>query len=319
LATDNHMKIVVILIGLGIGLAITIPILASGLDRTFSLQTQCFPIPDLMHNAYAWSYFFNSTNHMWYNHTTTSASPFVRFDGFRDDTTLQNITQYRFFGGGHTNVGVWEGEILDSTAWNITKIQLLLKASSTLNSTLSIRVGVFNNITGSVIQTFGVINPNTDLILDNNVHLYNFTDNYYTTSGANKTVGFKIEGTDIDAGNGIRSYATFYYKSNNIVYPPYPEPTSTMSLTQNDPESGQSVDNTYDLSVIITNAGTSTDTFVLIPWDSGSTLLQGSGSNGDNARLQCFTSMGLLATGMIVAFIVILLAVIYTVKSKGGL
>lgn len=282
----------------------------------------CFPIPNpnfILPNAYAdsWSYYFNSTNNRWYNHTSgSSVSNITYFDGFRGDYNRDFMTSMRSFDSFHTTNGVLQAELLDNRPYNITTIQMILEAGDTLNTTKTIQVGVFDS-DGNVVSLFDTILPNSDLILDNSIHLYNFTGNYLTTGVLGRYIGFKVSTSGTFESGYFRSWATFYYKFNGLVYPPAPRPTGSMSMQ--DYQGGWTPNTDYDFSIIFNNyTSTSTDSYVLIPYPP---LIDGKypdGSTPTNSNTesgqQCADSFQLIWIVAIVSIVAIMIMYIRVIK-----
>lgn len=284
----------------------------------------CFPIPNpsfILPYAYAdsWSYYFNSTDNRWYNHTqSSSVSNITYFDGFRGDYALNDMTQMRIFDSAHNSDGILQAELLDNRPYNITVMQILLKASATLDTDKTIQVGVFDS-SGNVVSLFDTILPNTELILDNQVHLYNFTGNYLTTGVLGKYIGFKVSVAGTFTAGNIRSWGTFYYKSNGFVYPPVPRPTGSMSMQEY--EGGWNSNTDYDFAVIFNNyTSTSSNTYVLIPYPS---LVNGrypDGSTPTNSNVlstqQCADSFVLIWLIATIAIVTVMVMYVKTIKEN---
>ena len=310
-------------VALGISIAILVSVVGSSLSHLPEINNEtCFPIPSFV-NVYAWSYYFNTTNHRWYNLTTSSVE-IIKYDGYADGISFN---QDQVFNGNPAKGDISYVEPLDSNynGMNITRIDLVLKARASLdNGTLPndiVRVGIFNSTTGTLIQQFGNdLNPNDFLIRDDSIHLYNFTGSYVVTNGNAITVGMYVVYDNsgfVDNSDTWFNYNSYYYTSTNpdAKGSGFPAPFNDMNYKEFENGVESLDDPTSDFAMKF-YASTTTNTYTIIPLTDGhsspQTIVQ-----TEEGRQACQNTFKLLWVGLGIIPILFLLYAFIIHKKTG--
>lgn len=158
------------------------------------IDSNCYPIPNLLQpivkEAFAWSYYFNTTNNRWYNHTQVTVNDY-------------NSTVYEF--NAEFPSGMQLGSLIDSGSngimagqvvtigstlegQNITAIQLSLwkRGNNPVGTGV---VGIYDYDTGNLIDSFGSIDVSTLNAFAQTNYTFVNSENYTLTS--NDVIGIK--------------------------------------------------------------------------------------------------------------------------------
>ena len=185
----NMISIFIIILIVASLFPVAFTVIAGRIDST------CYPIPSftvpLFKDAYAWSYYFNTTNNRWYNHTQVTVndynSTFYEFNAeFPSGEYVGNLAD------GANGILAGQKVIGGSTleGQNITAIQISLWKR--LNNPVgTATVGIFNPSNGAMIDSFGTIDVSTlNSFAQTN---YTFVNSQNYTLQAGDLVGIKYD------------------------------------------------------------------------------------------------------------------------------
>src|SRR6185503_20725516 len=173
---------------------IIIGVLIPPVGAIIAMQTQptCYPIPNfLLPEAYAWSYYYNSTNNRWYNASSTFGNDYN--STFYEYQTEFSTGEYVGNLDDGAN-GILAGQKVTAgsslSGQNITAIQLSLWKR--LNNPVgTATVGIFNPSNGVMIDSFGTIDVSTlNSFAQTN---YTFVNSQNYTLQAGDLVGIKYD------------------------------------------------------------------------------------------------------------------------------
>lgn len=170
-------------------------------------NTDCYPIP-LFSRAFAWSYFYNSSTHKWYNMSNDVIISYDQpalssFDVFDGDTFMS--------GKAYWSRGLWisidDNSGSDLIGKKVSEIDVLLKKDGTTAHEDIITAGEINLTTGLLNHASdNSINANDDLTTSITYHNFTFSSPFTVTDDT--AIGIFINQTgSTSSGTGWHDYS----------------------------------------------------------------------------------------------------------------
>ena len=273
-----------------------------------SNQSSCYPIPSFLipvKDAYGWSYYFNTTNHRWYN-VTTGYQQFTMYDQRSNDGDGPIMNDFDL--GDGEIYGIQNSTF---TGKNVTQIDVrLARYVDGIQPTGNILIGVFDDNQGldyPARQVFATIDVSTLTeypVLQN--YIANYSAGYVMQSG--DVIGYKV-----DTGLGHVGTRSGIVPETDDPFPSVPDISFYDDNGHDGPfiHFGGPEHNFYGF----VKESHSATVYTIIPLTDGHSSAQ-SPVQTVAGREQCQTQFNLL--GLIIAFVIIsiILFLIYNKKEK---
>jgi len=264
----------------------------------------CFPIPSFMVPAYSdsWSYYFNTTNHRWYNASSTTNHS-VAFDSY---SVADDIFEEDYFGVGANSSWI-QGQYIGGSnlsGQHLYEIDVMFSGHDQFMNDVSndtIYVGVFNGTNGQPLSIFGIMYASS-IPLDDMYHFYNFT--YSNQAGFllpdNSVIGTLVV---MPTGNNAGRWIDYVSRFNPIEDSEFRQWNNWQNNTAIDSDNWHGFDQNEYMEILKNT--TSSTTYTLIPLSGHSPVMTAEGME------QCEQQFNFISLLIVFVIIGILLYLIH--------